>query len=357
MASGSTPVEVLIGGDPVDAQDLLAMNVERDLGQPDMAAIVLSNQNAKWSIKAKMGAAVVIKAGDKTAKTIYSGEVVGLEGLYKGGEKSTLTIRAMNKLHRLLRKRQSVTYVDKSDKQILEQIAKTAELTLEWKHETEITYKHVYQHNQTDLEFLRMRAGRMGCFVWCTDTKLFVQQPQLDQSPVDTINLGESNRESAIKEFRPRISSAAIVKKVTVKGWNPEKKELITGEATIQSSKLGKENSVDGSGGLGKEETFMVDLPLWDKAEATALAKARLSDLSLSFMTGECVLAGVPEKEFELGSIAKIVATAESNSAEDPFNGNYVVVGISAHYVASKTKEGGYTTTLRLARDAQKQKG
>ena len=81
----------------------------------------------------------------------------------------------MNKMHELLRKRKSMTFTDKTDQQILTQVVGDAGLSLDWKHEKSITYKHVYQHNQTDLEFLRTRAARMGCHVWCVDTTVYVQ--------------------------------------------------------------------------------------------------------------------------------------------------------------------------------------
>src|SRR5690348_781942 len=160
--------------------------------QPDMASIVLSNQGALYSTK-QVGDAVEIKVGDGGGTNIYMGEVVGLEPIYRGGEKSRILIRAMNKFHRLLRHRKSVTFTDKTDQQILSQVVGDAGLTLDWKHEKSISYKHVYQHNQTDMEFLRMRAARMGCHVWCVDKKVFVKQPDLQQQPKATLSVVDSD--------------------------------------------------------------------------------------------------------------------------------------------------------------------
>src|SRR5687768_12002234 len=172
---------ISIGGD-VDDSDFQSFVIERDMFQPDMAAIVLSNQEGTYSTK-EIGAAVQIKVGDDD-KVIYEGEVVGLEPTYRGGEKSRIVIRAMNKMHRLLRHRKSITFTDKNDQQILSQVVGDAGLSLEWQHEKSITYKHVYQHNQTDLEFVRFRAARMGCHVWCVGTKIFVKEPELQKDPV-----------------------------------------------------------------------------------------------------------------------------------------------------------------------------
>jgi phage protein D len=353
----ATLVKVLIDGEDANkvqemGGDVLAFTVERDMGQPDMAAVVLSNQEALWSTKLKIAQQIEIKVGDGGGTSIYKGEITGLEGHYKGGEKARLTVRAMNKMHRLIRIRKSITFTEKNDEQILTQVANDAGLTLKWKHEKAITYKHVYQHNQTDLEFLRMRAARMGCHVWCKDAELYVQEPDLKQGPMATLKIGESG-EGAMREFRPRMSSASILKKVTVKGWNPETKELLQGDHSVQASRLGSQDSVAGSGDHGKEESFTVDHPIWSVDEAKALAKARLVDASLSFITGECEMLG--DAKYELGKVVKIQASKEEGSANDPFNGNYYIMGVTHRYTHTKTKDGGFVTILRLARDMAKE--
>src|SRR4029078_3437434 len=131
------------------------------------------------------------------------GEIVGLEPTYKGGEKTRILIRAMNKMHLLIRKRKSVTFADKTDQHIVQQVVGDAGLSLEWKHEKTITYKHVYQHNLTDMEFLRTRAARMGCHVWCEDQKVFVKQPELQGSEIMTLNVDQSSEDAALRMFTP----------------------------------------------------------------------------------------------------------------------------------------------------------
>lgn len=356
-------VTVKLNQTAIDSGNLMSVTVERDMYQPDMAAIVVSNQDNTYSGQVKIGWSVDILVGDDQ-KSIYKGEVVGLEAMYKGGEKSKVLIRCMNKLHRLLRKRKSLTFTDKNDQQILNQVVGDAGLSLEWKHEKSITYKHVYQHNLSDLEFLRMRAGRLGCHVWCVDTKVFCKQPELTQKPIVTLKVSDDNSErdendpqvDTIKSFSPRLSSAAVVNKVTVKGWNPERKELITGVATMKNSKLGKEHAVAASKDLKleNEETFTVDHPIWSPDEATALATARLQELALSYITGECAIDG--DAKYELGGIVEILSNQEDETkAEDPFNGGYYIMGLTHRYsVSRKQGDGGFITTLKLARDAAK---
>jgi phage protein D len=344
--------EVLVEG-AIDSADLLAFTIERDMFQPDMAAIVLSNQGNKYSPLVKVASAIEVKIGDNAGKSIYKGEVVGMEATFRGGEKSRLLVRGMNQMHQLLRKRKSVTFMNKKDSEILSTVAKDAGLDLKWQHDAAIVYKHVYQHNLTDLEFLRMRAARLGAHVWCVGKELFVQKPKLDDGPVASLKVGTSGNE-AVRSFTPRLSSAAIVNKVTVKGWNPETKELLTGVATASDSKLGKENATTGSDKLGKDETFTVDHPIWSNEEAKAIATARLQELSLSYITGELEVQG--DAVYDLGKVIEVISNPEDTGKDDPFNGKYYIMGVTHKYTVPRNKEGGYTSILRLARDAQKPK-
>ena len=349
MGAAAPNVDVLINGTEVPDSDFVSYVVNRDMNQPDMAAIVVSNQNDIHTEKMTLGASVEIKVG-KDGISIYKGEIVGVEPVYKGGETKKLLVRAMNKMHLLLRKRKSLTFTDKTDQQIISQVCGDAGLTLEWKHEKSITYKHVYQHNLTDLEFIRTRAARMGCHVWCVDTKLFVKEPDLSKTSEISLSVDTGGD---LRSFTPRMSSASVVKKVTVKGWNPETKELITGEASAEPSPLGKDNAVTASGNHGKDETFTCDHPVWSKEEADAIAKARLRDLNLTFMTGECETTG--NAKADIGTVIKIEAHA--GGAEDPFNGGFYVMGLVHRHSMPKSKDGGFITTYRLARDAAKKKG
>jgi len=344
-------VDVLVGPNKEEIRDsdFISYVVDRDMFQPDMAAVTISNQNDIYAGKYEIGQALEIKVGDP-AKSVFTGEIVGFEASYKGGEPTKLTIRALNKMHRLLRKRKSVTYAEKTDQAILGELVKDAGLNLTWEHKTSITYKHVYQHNQTDLEFLRTRAARLGCHVWCVGTDLFVKEPKFGPSKLQ-LSVDEGG---LIRSFTPRINSSAVVKKVTVRGWNPETKELITGDASQDSTALGKENAVDASGTLGKEETFTVDHPIWSAEEAKAIAKARLRDLNLTFMTGEVEYAG--NAEIDLGDSIDITANKDNDGDKDPFNGLYYVMGITHRHTIPKGKGGGFVTIFRVARDGQKKK-
>lgn len=350
MSSGAVKFEIKLNGKAVSTGNFQSFVVERDVNQPDMCAVVLANQGSFYTSQHKVTDTIEILVGQN--ESIYKGEIVGVEPQFKGGGKTTVLFRGMNKLHRLMRKRQSVTFAEKKEKDILSQVVSGSGLTLDWKHDKAngITYKHVYQHNQSDLEFLRTRAGRIGAHVWCVDTKVNVKFPDLqNESGVKLLLNKSSDGAIGLKNFSPRLSSAPVVSKVTVKGWNPETKELIQATATAQDSKLGSKKASSAAGSHGSEESFTVDHPIWSQEEATAIAEGRLMDLSLGYITGEAECMG--SSKFDLGQVIEV--DVDDGQAKDPFTGKYYVMGITHRYSSQLGNKDGFTTILRLARDAQ----
>lgn len=345
MGAGAPNVDVKIDGKEIPDSDFQSYVVNRDMMQPDWASITLTNQGDGYS-GTKIGASLEIAVGDD-ATTIFKGIVIGLEPVYSGKDGTKITLQAVNKMHKLLSLHKSMTFKDKTDQQILSQVCQEAGLNLEWKHEKSITYKHVYQHNLNGLEFVRMRAARMGCHVWCVDDKIFCKEPDLGKSSGIKLSVDEAGK---LKKFSPRVNVTGIYKKMTVQGWNPETKELISGVANAESSPLGSENAVTAAGEFGKQESFLVDQPVWTAEEAQALAKARLRDLSLGFITAEAESLGDPKAE--LGTTIEVEANA--TAGDDPFNGKYYVMGVTHRHTMPKGKDGGFVTIFRLARDAQK---
>jgi phage protein D len=348
VGSGATKFTVTIGGDPVSTGNFHSFSVERDVNQPDMCAVVLANQASFYTSKFKVADEMEIKVDDD--QSIYKGQLVGIEPSFKGGGKTTVLLRGMNKLHLLSRKRKSVTFTEKKEKDILSQVLGDSGLSIDWQHSKAdpIQYKHVYQHNQSDLEFLRTRAARIGAHVWCVDSKVSVKFPDLQKDSGVKLAVNTTAKGViGLKHFAPRLSSAPVVKKVTVKGWNPETKELITATATSSGSKLGSKVASSAAGTHGGEETFTVDHPIWSQEEATALAEGRLLELSLGYITGECECSGNPK--FELGQVISV--DVDDGKVKDPFTGKYYVMGVSHRYSAQN--KDGFTSYLRLARDAQ----
>lgn len=363
-SAATVDFDVMVNGAEIPDSDVVGFVVDSDLGQPSMCVVTLRNMSHDYNDKYKLGAAVEIKVGggsrysqdgsaqgDKVA--IFKGELVGMEPSYKQGGESRFALRAYDKMHRLLRGRKSKTFQEQSDQDICSAIASQAGLQAQCGSSPKIKHKHVYQHNQTNLEFLRVRAARLGFEVWCEDTKLFFDAPKLDaDSGLEFIQGNQEGAKLKLRSFAGRMSNAHVVKKVTVRGWDPEKKQEIVGEESAKSSKLGSSNAAASLGDFGEVATFTVDHPIFSVEEAKAIAKAKLDEASLGFLTAEAEAHG--DNRVKPGIVVKI--TVNETTASDRFNGKYLVRGCTHRL---QTGGGGpdaspYVTIMRLVRDAEK---
>lgn len=363
--STAVDFDVLLGGTKVPNNDVMTIVVDQDLMQPAMCVVTLRNKLSQYSSKYKPGDTIEVKmgggtrrsdsgegSGDKT--TVFKGEIIGVEGGFKQGGDPKLSVRGFDKLHRLTRGKKSKTYQKQTDQDIASAIAGQHGLSAQSGSTPKIKHEHVYQHNQTDLEFLRSRAARLGYSLWVEDTKMFFDAPKLDSDSGLEFVLDQQPKDGKgdkLKGFNVRMSNAGVLKKVTVRGWNPEKKEEIVGEAQAKASKLGSSNAASSLGDFGEVVTFTCDHPIFSVEEAKAIAQAKLDEASMGFMTAEGECGG--NAKIKAGIVIKIKVNLDDPS--DRFNGKYLVAGCTHRYTAdNKGSEGGYSTFVRLQRDAEK---
>jgi len=350
----TTDVDVFINGTEIADTDVISVQCDSDYDQPCMATITLRNDLSQNNATADHSQPVEVKFGPAggTKKSVFKGEVVGIEPQYNTAGESRIIIRAFNKMHRLTRGKKSKTYQDKSDQDVVSAICGLHGLSAQNGTTPKITHKHLYQHGQTDLEFVRVRAARLGFRVWVDDTKLYFDAPKTDQD--SGIELGMSKTTDGkpfMKVFNARMSSAAVLKKVTVRGWDPKKKEEIVGEESAPASRLGSKKGSDAAGQFGDGATFTVDHPIYSVEEAKAIAKSKLAEANFSYITADAQCVG--SADLKLGIVVTIKCNAET--AADRFNGKYLVAGCTHRYThGSGGNKGGYETILRLWRDAEK---
>src|SRR5262249_56609717 len=137
---------------------------------------------------------------------------------------------------------------------------------------------HVYQHNQSDLEFIRLRAARIGFEVLVEDQTLHFRK-RTDKDSGMTLEFG-TGQETGIERITHRLSTANQVSEVRVRAWDPEQKNEIVGTAKPQSSKLGDETGSKIAEKAKHADVQLVDVnvPLFSKEQADNMAKGQLDD-------------------------------------------------------------------------------
>ncbi len=106
-----------------------------------------------------------------SVRTVFVGEITDIELDLGSDEPPTVTVRCYDLRHRLMRGQQSRTFVEMKDSAIARQIATEHGLRTV-ATETKVTFEHVLQRNQTDLDFLRARAELIGYEVVVEDRDL-----------------------------------------------------------------------------------------------------------------------------------------------------------------------------------------
>jgi phage protein D len=360
MAEGVAEARVKINGTEVPTDKCAVVIIEQDLDQPDMCTATLSNLTdsegggQKYTETLVQGDTieVLIGATTDTPTTVFKGEVVGLEPLWDVSGETKVVVRAFNKLHRLTRTRKSKTFENQTDSAIVQKIAGEYGLSPEVKGDVNITHKHVYQHHQTDFEFLLHRAKRINYEMYCEDTKLIFRKRDTSVDSGITLQWGKdaSGAEYALQRFQARLNTANQVKEVYVRCWDPTQTKEIVGEAKSLANKMGKTDGASAANTAYGSHKANYEVPVSSQEEANAIAKALLEDLALDYIVGEGQCKGHPKLK------PGLVVTIDAKDKR--FNGKYYITGCSHRYTHKSGGGGGggggggYLTMIRVKRNA-----
>jgi phage protein D len=327
----------MVGGVPVAGASIV---VDSDAMQPDMATVTIERGRPPFPSN---GTSLSVDLdGVKEPGNLFKGEVVGIEPVWDASGSQRIVIRAFNKLHRLTRGRKTRTFEKMTDSDIASRIAAENELGFgrDFMAEASQPQDRVFQHNQTDLEFLRARAARIGYQVWVDDSTLYFQRDGVKESV--SLGLGCTAKPGVVglRTFHPRLSSASVVSKVTVRGWDPKKKEEIIGEASRRIIPLS-----DAAARLLSPPGQSVDLgstfALDTEGGAHGAANGALSALTAGDISAEVVT----DPTAELRARSMVVVDGSGSR----FDGKYYVTG--ARHVYRPGAEGGLHSFARLLRD------
>lgn len=328
---------------------------------PDMFSITFANQSAEeqtkptfthssgmFAGKFKEGDEITISVGyDSSMQKMIVGEITGFEGEYKEDEPTHFTVRGFDKLHRLTRGKMQRTFLNVKDSDIASQIAGEMGLSADV-DDSGTVHEHVFQNNVSNIDFLYSRARAINFEVDVEDAKLVFKRPQVSGSAVATLEW-----ENNIRKVRFFLSTTYQVSEVQVRGWSVKEKKEIVGKAAAGDvySKMGGDKSggevATGKYGQGKIVTVVHSDPLESQEEADAIAKARLNELSLNFITGDAIVEG--------DTAIKSNCVVEFKAVGKKFEGLYYVINAIHIIRPGNDKSNGYTTRFSFRRAGVKQ--
>ena len=305
LASGDAPPELI--------KDILQISVEESLHLPGMFMLVIHNSylpgrshDEPWrhekyfkiGDKLKLGfAASTTEAsvfGEEAEEYLIDGEITGIEVHFTNKSEAHIVVRGYDVSHRLHRGRYNRSFLNETDSDIVRKVASEVGIKLGKVDDSGEPHDYVFQENQTNMEFLRERAARIGFELFIQDNKLNFRKP-------------ESNAYLSLKwlrdinSFSTRVTSAEQVSAVEVRSWDYSQKKLIA--STVRSEKLitetgnGKGSSTSTEFNLNNKPPKMtvVDQPVFKTKEAETMAQSLCNELGGEFIYADAKAEGNPK--------------------------------------------------------------
>ena len=311
--------DVLINIDGVAASsefknDLLQVCVEESLHLPGMFTLVINNpyapgdsQTQTWQHKdlIKIGAKIEIgfQPSTTTGQTniapesyIIAGEIAAVETHFTSTSQAPILVRGYDISHRLHRGRHNRSFQDIKDSDLVAQIAGEVGIPLGQITSTTQTYPYLFQQNQTNMEFLRHRAARIGYELYVQDGQLHFTQPTAG-TPLQLTWMQD------LTSFRVRVSTAEQVNSVEVRSWDYRIKQPIVETATNADRVItdltnlgnGRDHISSFDPNNNPSKMILVDRPVDNNQEAKAIAEALFDELEGEFIYADAKAVGNPE--------------------------------------------------------------
>lgn len=338
MPTGERNIETLsqaivkVNGTPLKVavmDKMVEFVVDSSLSIPDMFSVTFTDDDLKIieSNDFPLGAPVEITMSDNDdpndQQSVFKGEITAVEPDFEDGTIATLTVRGYAKSHRLHRETKTKVWQNVKDSDIAQQIASSVGLSPQVQATSEV-FKHVFQNALTDMAFLQQRAERIGYEVFVQDEKLYFRKPD-PSGGAESLEWGEE-----LRRFHPRMTITEQVNEVTVKGWDPKKKEAIVGQASASKTSpevgFGKWGGQAAQSALSAAKKIEVRSPVQSQADADAVAKAILNEINSGFIEAEGEARGMPN--LKAGMIIQLTKLGAK------FSGKYKMTSVRHVYTA-----------------------
>jgi phage protein D len=280
--------------------------------------------------------------------SMVRGQITTLSPKFPESGSPTLAISGLDGMFKLRDRKPAEggeKYVKMTDAEIAKKIAQRNGLDVQVTEEGP-THDLVVQKNQDDAMFLMERAKRIDydCYVQTDpqtgkDTLFFVKPKDARDATKTRVYVFEWGIN--LINFTPTLTLSNQVGSVTVHGWDPAAKEVITYTAGPNDLPPAKNGGTSGpqaaqQSNQGKQDV-VIDAPVTSQEEAKKLAVSLLMERAYEFITGSGQVIGVPD--------LRPGDTLELKGLGKRFSGDYYVKKVE-HTLGNS----GYTTNFDVRR-------
>lgn len=315
-----------------------------------------AQEAATYDTRADLGPGTTIEvavgyAGGETKK-IFEGEIVGTQVRVAENGPRVFVARAFDGAHKLTRGRNTRTFLQQKFSDIARQVAQQSGLKMD-AEDTGFLREYVVQHNQTNLDFLRGIASWLD-FDFCIDhlkdsKSIRFKQPAVSGTPEVKIvydNPNMADDESPLRKFDGRQSLARVVTEVVVRGWDPQQKREIVGQANsgaVYGTMAGQTSAPQAvAKSWGETERQLVDYKVFSQQEADKIARTKLNEYARTFIRADVEVQG--NAKLRAGGLVSI------GNVGKRFDGNYLIDQVTHIFTSKVQSGGGYTSRFTAER-------
>ena len=320
--------------------------VEQNLYLPDMFTIRFLDNDLVMLDSGDFGIGKTVEiatsigdqgGGDENTATLIKGEITAVEPFISADKASELVIRGYHKSWRQFRGSNQKTFLGQKDDEVIKKLGSDGGVSMSV-DSTSTKQQYLAQDAQSSGDYWTERSQRIGMKVFSEGGEDLSVKKANETIEAITLELGKE-----LMSFEPRATAAHQVSKVTVRGWDPQAKKEIVGEAgsSKTSPNIKLEQGYKISGKLGDAELTIVDQPPTDAADAKAIAEGTLDKINSSFVQAEGVAIGAPQimpgKKATLDGIGAtfngdyMITSAEHVYSNSVFETTFTVTGLSTN--------------------------
>lgn len=327
------------------SENILQVVVEESLHRPSLFTLVVRNDyqsggadDVAWNSDKQLSIGDTLSIGftpsltqaqseddsAASAGTLIKGEITSVEAHFSESTQAPMIMRGYDLSHRLHRGRFNRSFQNMTDSDVVKKIISQVDLSAGTIDDSGEPHAYLFQENQTNMEFLRSRAARIGFELFVQDGKLHFRKPTEN----DTLELKWLD---TLRSFRVRVNSTEQVEEVEVRGWdyvtkkpvvaNVKSEDLLTerdpkNTDAEQDKKRGSEINQVFSKLKDTPRMVVVDQPFFNPKEADILAQSVCNELGGQYVVADAKNEGNPQ--IRPGVIVELTGLG-------PYTGKYYV--------------------------------
>ena len=234
---------------------------------------------------------------ERAPTTLFKGDIVTLEPEFDATG-CRLTVRALDKAHRLMRSRNVIAFQNQTTSEIVAKVVKNAQAGLTVQVDpSRDPHDYVLQANQTDWEFIWYLAERIGFEAVAAGSVLHFRRPSADSTvELEWPGAGQPPEHGRrLRSFKPRVTAVQQVSEVTLFAHDPSTKKVIESAAFApqQSTEIGFARD-DVTRAFADSHIHVATEPVESRADGNKLVQALLDKLANGYVGAEGTANGNP---------------------------------------------------------------